>query len=190
MFNTREEDLITSPVHIGLDAIVKLGATKDGILKAADIQLLFDGGAYSDKGVDISRAAVVDCTGPYAIDHIRCDSYCMYTNHPYPSAFRGYSHAEVLFAFERTMDVLAEKLNMDPLELRYKNAIRPGDTTPTQVLLNSSTVGNVPKCIERLKELMNWDEGQRIEIDGRKIRAKESAAFGKPQHLIQMQRPG
>ncbi|KUP40503.1 xanthine dehydrogenase family protein molybdopterin-binding subunit [Bacillus velezensis] len=172
LFNTREEDLITSPVHIGLDAIVKLGATKDGILKAADIQLLFDGGAYSDKGVDISRAAVVDCTGPYAIDHIRCDSYCMYTNHPYPSAFRGYSHAEVLFAFERTMDVLAEKLNMDPLELRYKNAIRPGDTTPTQVLLNSSTVGNVPKCIERLKELMNWSEGQRIEIDGRKIRAK------------------
>ena len=116
--------MITSPVHVGLDAIVKL-VQKDGILKAADIQLLFDGGAYSDKGVDISRAAVVDCTGPYAIDHIRCDSYCMYTNHPYPSAFRGYSHAEVLFAFERTMDVLAEKLNMDPLELRYKMPFVP-----------------------------------------------------------------
>ena len=43
--------MITSPVHVGLDAIVKLGATKDGILKAADIQLLFDGGAYSDKGL-------------------------------------------------------------------------------------------------------------------------------------------
>ncbi len=46
------------------------------------------------------------------------------------------------------MDVLAEKLNMDPLELRYKNAIRPGDTTPTQVLLNSSTVGNVQNVLK------------------------------------------
>jgi CO/xanthine dehydrogenase Mo-binding subunit len=61
---------------------------------------------------------------------------------------------------------------MDPLELRYKNAIRPGDTTPTQVVLTSSTVGNVPLCIEKLKALMKWDEGQIIQIDERKVRVK------------------
>lgn len=179
LFNTREEDMITSPVHIGLDATVKLGATKDGMLKAAGIQFLFDGGAYSDKAVDISRAGAVDCTGPYHIDHIWCNSYCMYTNHPYAGAYRGYSHSEVLFAFERTMDVLAEKLSMDPLELRYKNAIVPGNTTPTQVLLNSSTVGNLPLCIQRLKELMKWEEGQRIQLDGRKIRVKGACCIWK-----------
>ncbi|MBP0726685.1 xanthine dehydrogenase family protein molybdopterin-binding subunit [Bacillus sp. RG28] len=172
LFNTREEDMVTSSVHIGLDATVKLGATKDGVLKAAEIQFLFDGGAYSDKSIDISRAGAVDCTGPYRIEHIWCNSYCMYTNKPFAGAYRGYSHSEVLFAFERTMDVLAEKLYMDPLELRYKNAILPGDTTPTQVVLTSSTVGNVPICIEKLKALMKWDEGQIIQIDERKVRVK------------------
>ncbi|MGD6842388.1 xanthine dehydrogenase family protein molybdopterin-binding subunit [Bacillus infantis] len=172
LLNTREEDMITSPVHIGLDATVRLGAARDGILKAAEIEFFFDGGAYSDKSVDITRAAVVDCTGPYRIDHIYCNSYCVYTNHPYPGAYRGYSHSEVHFAFERTMDVLAEKLAMDPLELRLKNSIKAGDTTPTQVLLSPSRIGNLPLCIERLKDLMKWDEGQLSEIGDRTIRSK------------------
>ncbi|WEG12877.1 xanthine dehydrogenase family protein molybdopterin-binding subunit [Pullulanibacillus sp. KACC 23026] len=170
--NTREEDMITSPVHIGLDATIKLGATKEGLLKAAEITFLFDGGAYSDKAVDISVAGAVDCTGPYRIDNVWCNSYCLYTNHPYPGAFRGYSHSEVLFAFERTMDVLAEKLNMDPLELRSINAILPGDTSPTQVPLTASTLGNLSECIKRLKELMHWEDGQKSEVKGRKVRVK------------------
>ena len=172
LFNTREEDMITSPVHIGLDATVKLGATREGVLKAAEIQFLFDGGAYSDKAVDITRAAAVDCTGPYRIDHIWCNSYCMYTHHPYAGAYRGYSHSEVLFAFERTMDVLADKLGMDPLELRLKNAILPGDLTPTQVRLNESTVGNLPACIKRLADLMNWKEGRVTQLNERMLRVK------------------
>ncbi len=172
LFNTREEDMITSPVHIGLDATVKLGATREGVLKAAEIQFLFDGGAYSDKAVDITRAAAVDCTGPYRIDHIWCNSYCMYTHHPYAGAYRGYSHSEVLFAFERTMDVLADKLGMDPLELRLKNAILPGDLTPTQVRLNESTVGNLPACIKRLADLMNWKEGRVTQLNERILRVK------------------
>ena len=170
--NSREEDMITSPGHIGLDARIKLGCTKDGKLQAADILYLWDGGAYADKAADLSRAGAVDCTGPYHIETIFCDSLCMYTNHPYPAPYRGFAHSEVLFAFERTMDILARKLNIDPLELRLKNAIVPGDTTPTQVILNSSTVGNVPACIRRLKELMKWEQGQLIQLENGKIVAK------------------
>lgn len=96
----------------------------------------------------------------------------MYTNHPFPAPFRGFSHSEVHFAFERTMDVLAQKLNMDPLELRARNAILPGHTTPTQVVLNSSTVGNLPECIRKLKMLLNWEEGQVIDVGPNKVRAK------------------
>lgn len=177
--NTREEDLITSPGHIGLEANIKLGATKDGLLKVAEILYLFDGGAYSDKAIDLSRAAAVDCTGPYHIEHIWCDSLCVYTNHPYPAPFRGFSHSEVLFAFERTMDILAKKLDIDPLLLRSKNAILPGHTTPTQVLLNSSNIGNLPKCINRLKELINWEEGQIKKIHHHKVRAKGIACIWK-----------
>lgn len=172
IFNEREEDMIASPVHIGLEATVKLGSTRDGKLKAAKLFYLFDTGAYSDKGATISRAAAVSCTGPYSIDNIWCDSLCVYTNHPYATAYRGFSHSEVLFAFERTMDMLAEKLGMDPLELREKNAILPGHTTPTQVALNDSNVGNLPECVRKLKALMNWDEGRLIQIDARKVRAK------------------
>ncbi|MCR2822645.1 xanthine dehydrogenase family protein molybdopterin-binding subunit [Lederbergia panacisoli] len=170
--NTREEDMVTSPGHIGLEAKVRLGCTKEGLLKVAELIYLWDSGAYSDKGIDLARAGAVDCTGPYHIENIYCDSYCMYTNHPYPAPFRGFSHSEVHFAFERTMDMLAKKLNMDPLYLRSINAIKPGDTSPTQVKLNMSNVGNLQACILKLKELMDWGHGQIVKIDDHKVRAK------------------
>ncbi|MFZ0447231.1 MAG: xanthine dehydrogenase family protein molybdopterin-binding subunit [Bacillus sp. (in: firmicutes)] len=176
---TREEDLTTAPCHVGLEATVKLGSTADGMIRAAEILYLFDGGAYSDKAIDVSRAGGVDCTGPYNIENVWCNSLCVYTNHPYGSPFRGFGHSEVLFAFERTMDMLADKLGMDPLQLRKKNAILPGHTTPTQVLLNKSNVGNVPACIDRLREMIQWDQGQIQEIDDRRIRVKGIACSWK-----------
>ncbi|WP_044743906.1 MULTISPECIES: xanthine dehydrogenase family protein molybdopterin-binding subunit [unclassified Anoxybacillus] len=172
VWNTREQDMITSPVHIGMEATVKLGCTKDGMIKAAEILFLFDGGAYSDKAIDVTRAAAVDCTGPYRIENVWCDSLCIYTNHPYASPFRSFGHCEQAFAIERAMDILAEKLGMDKLELRLKNAILPGHTTPTRVLLNRSNVGNLPACIKRLRELIQWDQWQRIELNARTVRAK------------------
>lgn len=177
--NTREEDLITSPVHIGLDAKIKLGCTKAGKLTAAEITYLFDGGAYSDRAVIISRAAAVDCTGPYNIENVWCDSLCLYTNHPYASAFRGFGHPELTFPIERTMDILANKLGMDPLELRLRNAIMPGDTSPTQNLLNRSNLGNLPKCIQRLAEIIHWEEGKLVETQDGKVRAKGISCFWK-----------
>ncbi|PQD95279.1 aldehyde oxidase [Pradoshia eiseniae] len=172
IINSREEDMLTSPGHIGLEAKVKLGATRNGLLKVAEITYLWDGGAYSDKATDLSRAGAVDCTGPYHIENIYCDSLCMYTNHPYAAPFRGFAHSEVLFAFERTMDALALKLGADPLELRQINAIKPGDKTPTQVQLNRSTVGNLPGCIKELKKIMNWEEGSYKRISKSRIIAK------------------
>ncbi|MDF9761520.1 CO/xanthine dehydrogenase Mo-binding subunit [Peribacillus simplex] len=177
--NSREEDILTSPCHIGLDATIKLGCTKSGLLKIAELTYLWDGGAYADKATDLSRAGAVDCTGPYNIENIWCDSLCMYTNHPYASPYRGFAHTEVLFAFERAMDSLSKKLGMDPLELREMNAILPGNSTPTQVKLNSSTVGNLPKCIQVLKKKMNWEEGQLVKINDKIIRAKGIACIWK-----------
>ncbi|QCJ42305.1 xanthine dehydrogenase family protein molybdopterin-binding subunit [Bacillus sp. S3] len=172
ILNTREEDIITSPCHIGLDAVVKFGAARNGKIQAAEIRYLWDGGAYSDKAIDVTRSGAVDCTGPYHIDNVWCDSYCMYTNHPYASPFRGFSHSELSFAIERTMDLLAQKLNIDPLELRYINAIMPGNTTPTRVPLNKSNVGNLRKCIEKVRELIHWNEGPIKEVNNRFVRVK------------------
>ncbi|MDQ0199680.1 xanthine dehydrogenase family protein molybdopterin-binding subunit [Neobacillus ginsengisoli] len=172
VLNSREEDILMSPCHIGLDAKIKLGADRSGKIHVAEIRYLWDGGAFSDKAIDLTRAGAVDCTGPYNIENLWCDSYCMYTNHPYASPFRGFSHSELSFAIERTMDLLAGKLEMDPLELRYRNALMPGHTTPTRVLLNNSNIGNLQKCIEKLRGLFRWDEGPIKELNERYIRVK------------------
>lgn len=177
--NTREDDMLTSPVRIGLEAKIKLGATKTGILKAAEITYLVDCGAYSDMGVGITKSIGGDCTGPYKIENVHCDSKCVYTNHPYATSFRGFGHGEYTFAIERAMDLLAAQLKIDPLELRFKNAILPGDTSPTQVHLTQSKIGDLKKCLTVLKEKINWQEGQRIEQSNNKIRAKGIACLWK-----------
>ena len=172
VFNEREQDMIMSPCHIGLDAKIRVGADQNGIIQAMEILFWWDGGAYSDKAIDLTRAGAVDCTGPYKVDNVWCDSYCMYTNHTYAAPFRGFSHSELSFAIERTLDLLAKKLQIDPLELRFINAIKPGHTTPTRVLLNQSNVGNLQECIKKLKNLIHWEEGQVKEINETLVRVK------------------
>lgn len=177
--NTREEDLITSPVHLGLEATVKLGATKDGKITGAQYEFYFNSGAYSDMGAGMSKAGAVDCTGPYKIDHVHCDSHCMYTNQPYATSFRGFGHPELTFVMERTMDQLADKLKIDPFDLRLMNALKPGDTTPTQVHLNASNLGDVSACLRRLKEMIQWTGEEKTIIKDGKIRATGISSFWK-----------
>jgi len=171
LVNTREQDLVTSPGHIGLEARVKLGATKEGELMAAELLYMFDSGAYADYAVNISRAAAIACTGPYRVPNVWCDSLCVYTNHPFATAYRGFGHIELAFAIERAMDILADKLNMDPMELRLKNTIKKGDTSPTQSLMDDNT-GDLAACIIRTAEMVEWDKGYRIVMEDGKIRAK------------------
>lgn len=170
--NTRENDFVTSPVHIGMTANVKLGATKTGKFTMCEIKLLFDAGAYVDESSDITTTAATNCTGPYTFDHVWCDSLCIYTNHTYATSFRGYGHGELMFAMERAIDTLADKLKMDSIKLRELNAIKIGDTTPTQAPLTKNNIGNTLKCIQRVKELINWDQGEVIHLSDRIVRAK------------------
>ena len=97
--NTRESDMVSSPCHIGLEAKVKLGATRDGRLTAAEITFWFNTGGYTDEGATVTQAAAVDCTGPYRIDNVWCDALCVYTNHPYATAFRGTDMQKRFFAW-------------------------------------------------------------------------------------------
>lgn len=175
----REEDMTTSPCRVGLDATVQLGATKEGKLVAGKYTYLLDSGAYTDQAAGITRAAALDCTGPYDIPNVWCDSYCVYTNHPFATSFRGYGHPELTFAVERTMDQLAKQLNIDPVELRIINGIKPGHTTPTQTVLTANNIGDVEKCINRAKELIQWDEGQEVISGKNKVRTKGISTFWK-----------
>lgn len=177
--NKREEDMITSPCHIGMEARVKLGSTREGMIKAAEITYFIDSGAYSDMAAIITKAAASDCTGPYNIENVHCDSLCVYTNHPYCTAFRGFGHPELTFAIDRTMDILAKRLDMDPIELRMVNAAKPGDLSPNQALLTKGNFGNVEECLARLKEMIEWDAGYVQVIDDHTVRAKGIASIWK-----------
>ncbi len=178
LVNTREQDLTASPGRIGFEGKVKMGCSKDGLIKSLDLLYLFDAGAYSDYSVNISRAAAIACTGPYKVDNVRCDSLCVYTNHPFTNAYRGFGHMELAFAIERAMDVMAEKLDMDPSEIRAINSIKPGDFSPTGSLMDGNT-GDLIKCIDRAKELLNWEDGIYKKIDEHTVRAKSIGCLWK-----------
>ncbi|WP_352418794.1 xanthine dehydrogenase family protein molybdopterin-binding subunit [Proteiniborus sp.] len=178
LVNTREQDLTGSPGRIGFKGEVKMGCTKDGEIKSLELLYKFDAGAYSDYSVNISRAAAIACTGPYRVPNVSCDSLCVYTNHPFTNAFRGFGHVELAFAIERALDVMAEKLSMDPAELRRLNAIKEGDTSPTGSLMDKNT-GNLVECIDRVKKFLDWDEGTYIKVDENKVRAKSLTCLWK-----------
>jgi len=177
--NSREQDIASAPGKLALEATVKLGARKDGKLVAGEYTFLVGTGAYADTGPRMTSAMAMSCTGPYRLENVWCDAYCIYTNHTFATSFRGFGHSSMTFAVERMMDKLAAALHMNPLELRRINAIQSGDTTPTQVRLTPSILGYLPGCIEKIQKLINWEEGNRIDMGNNRIKAKGIACFWK-----------
>lgn len=166
LVNARENDICTSPVAMGLEARVKLGARRDGRLVAAETEYWMDAGAYTDSAPRIARAVASACTGPYDVPNVWCDVLAVYTNHVFTSAFRGFGYMPMTFCVERAMDKLAYTLRMDALDLRRRNAIGPGASTPTQVVLTPHLIGDLGKCIDRVRALIDWDQGVRTVVPG------------------------
>lgn len=110
---------------------MKVGANKDGKIVALETNFAVDHGPYPEAGDLLTCRGVQFMGAGYGIPNIRGVGYTVYTNHVWGSAFRAYGSPQSFFAMESLVDILAEKMNMDPLELRYKNVYRPGDTTPT-----------------------------------------------------------
>lgn len=171
LVNTREEDLLTSPGHIGLQARVKIGVDAQYKIQAMALDYHFNSGAYADYAVNISRAAAISCTGPYYVPNIRCDSLCVYTNMPFATAYRGFGHIEMAFAIERAIDELAKKVNVDPYEIRRLNGVKKGDTTPVQSLLAEST-GDIAACFDKVNEVLGGDIDKVVRTGKHLIRAK------------------
>ncbi len=176
---TREESFYSSACKIGAKAHIRLGADKSGKLQALQADLFIDSGAYTDSAPVMTRAAAANCSGAYNIPHIQCDSVCVYTNHVYTTSFRGFGHGVSTFAIERTMEKLAEKLNIDAAELRHLNAMREGAYTPTQTKVTLSNYGDLGTCIDRVKQIMEWEKGTAIDVSRHLVRAKGIACFSK-----------
>lgn len=177
--NTREQDISSYPSKLGAQGKIKIGATKDGVIKALKCTYYVDCGAYSDTGPRMARAIATDCSGPYNIKNIHCDSFAVYTNHSYATSYRGFGHGVSTFGIEMAIDKLSRKLGIDPIKIRRINAIGPGNLSPTQDEISLSNTGDLKACISRLKKIINWDEGNKVILEDEKIRAKGISCFWK-----------
>lgn len=179
MASSREEDISTWPSNIGVNAKLKIGATSNGVIKALECTYYVDCGAYTGTGPRMSKSIAINCSGPYNIENIHCDSYSIYTNHCYVTSYRGFGHVELTFAIERMIDKLALALCIDPLAIRLKNAITEGNTSPTQAKITFNNTGNLTSCLYKLKEVINWKEGRIIKTNKGTIKAKGISCFWK-----------
>jgi CO/xanthine dehydrogenase Mo-binding subunit len=125
---SREESIIGHGKRHPMMIRYKSGATKEGKLVAAQIEIIADGGAYCYTTNKVLGNATVTCSGPYAIANVHVDTYGVYTNNVPGAAFRGFGSPQVLFAAEMQINKLAAALDLDPVELRWRNALREGDT--------------------------------------------------------------
>jgi CO/xanthine dehydrogenase Mo-binding subunit len=137
----------------------KLGATREGKLVAAEVRVVGDGGAYCYTTNKVLGNATVTCTGPYEIPNIKVDVDGVYTNNPPGGAFRGFGAPQAIFAAEGQMNKLAEALDMDPVELRLKNLLRPGSLSAMGTPLPGGV--SLVEVTERCARAAGWRQTDR-----------------------------
>lgn len=168
----RKETFCSTTSRHAMRLTVKLGADKDGFIRVVDIQGLSDTGAYGEHASTVF-SVVGDKTLPLynKTKAVRFMGDVVYTNKLPAGAFRGYGATQGTFALESTVNRLADKLNMDPTEIRLKNLIQQGESCLTykDKVLGSSTLD---RCIAKGKELIGWsDKYPRREMGNHKVRA-------------------
>jgi xanthine dehydrogenase D subunit len=107
------------------------GADTDGRLLYVKARIVLDGGAYASTSMAVVANATTLGVGPYKVDNVTMDGYAVYTNNPPCGAMRGFGAVQACFAYESQMDRLAAALGLDPVDVRVRNALEPGDTMPT-----------------------------------------------------------
>ena len=148
---TREESLFTMPARPGLHSDIKTGVKKDGRITALQAAFYWDSGAYADYAVNIGRAAAYSGAGPYEVPNCKIDSYIVYTNKTYGTAYRGFGHLEVLWGIERNLDIIAGQLGLDTYEIRQRNYLRPGALTITGEKITDHH-GRPDLCLEKVSQ--------------------------------------
>jgi CO/xanthine dehydrogenase Mo-binding subunit len=165
---SRHESMIAHTKRHPFVITLKTGAKSDGRLTASEALVVSDTGAYASLGPLVIIRACFHATGPYVVPHVKTDAYCMYTNNTMAGSFRGFGSPQVHFAAECQMDELAKKLDMDPLDLRMKNILRPGTLTATSQLVDEAC--GLEECAVRATEAANW-RAKRLEF------ARDSGSF-------------
>ncbi len=166
---TREEDA-HDHTRYGGTIDLKLAAKRDGTLTAADMRLVADIGAHNIQAYSYLGVSIGWLVSLYKIPNVRYRGTAVYTNKAPSCAMQGFGNPQVTFATEQLIDELAEKLGIDPIELRMKNYVGLGDTFWGQGPLVKSIVQSdgVPELMKRGAQFINWAERKRPgEKDGR-----------------------
>jgi CO/xanthine dehydrogenase Mo-binding subunit len=154
----REESIVghakRHPYHIK----AKWGATRDGKVIAADMQLYGDAGAYAYTSTTVLGNAVVMCTAPYEVPNANVDGYSVYTNNLPSAAFRGFGGPQGAFAAEQQMSKLAAALGMDPVEIRARNVVKEGSVLTVGTELPKGV--SMPEVLEACALQAGWIKTQ------------------------------
>lgn len=155
---SREESIVghgkRHPYHIR----TKWGASKDGKILAAEVELVADGGAYVYTSPKVMGNATLQCTGPYEIPNVSVDSYAVYTNNLPGAAFRGFGGPQGAFVSESQMNKLAAALDMDPVEIRMRNLLKEGSLTSVQTPLPHGV--SLTDVAKTCAEAAGWVQGK------------------------------
>ncbi len=150
---TREEEFYTAFVRQGLVAYFKIGCDAQGRLLAMENKFYWDGGAYTEYGVNVTRASGYSSSGPYEVPNIKTDSCCVYTNHPVGGPMRGFGMPEMHAGLEQCIDELAQQIEMDAVEFRRLNCLKTGSSLVTGSRMHPT---GLPQCIEKAADAIGW----------------------------------
>jgi len=153
LVNSRAEEFSAAAGSVPATVRVKTGVKRDGTITARAMDFTWDTGAYAE-GLPGSNRALKDGVGPYKIPHIRVTSTLIYTNKLRGCPFRGLGIPEAVWAGESQMDIISEKLKIDPVDLRLKNCLDQGDETPAGDRANHIALRD---CLLKVSaELKRW----------------------------------
>jgi 4-hydroxybenzoyl-CoA reductase subunit alpha len=150
---TREEVFYSHRGRHPMQMHMRLGATKDGRIEAVDNHILLDGGAYASFGLVTTYYSGQLLTAPYAFGSYRFDSTRVYTNKPPCGPKRGHGSVQPRFGFEVQLDKLAEKLGMDPIELRRRNFLGENTRTINELRIQSN---GFLQCLDAVEKASDW----------------------------------
>lgn len=156
---SRRESIIGHGKRHAVILKAKWGATKDGKLIAVENEIIGDGGAYMYTSNKVLGNSTITSTGPYFVPNVKTDVYGVYTNNVPGAAFRGFGAPQALFMAESQMGKLAEKLGMDPVEFRLRNALRDGDTLGVGTPAPGPV--SVVQVMEAARDKFNWTTDHR-----------------------------
>jgi CO/xanthine dehydrogenase Mo-binding subunit len=145
---------------------MKIGAKQDGMITALRATAFMDTGAYASYGPAVGVILTETLTGSYHVPNVHLETLVAYTNSPLSGAMRGFGSPQSHFALESQLDHLAFELGVDPVEIRQKNILKPGDTFFTKVVVNN-TANSLPECLRVAKNAL--DQWKEIEPDSGKV---------------------